>query len=140
MFNWFKKKNQDWQPDSSVVERRGDIVKRTKANDDSEEPITDDDTIELASIKYAILQDENLHCEVEVKIFNESSANCFGKLLVLLEHGEIMGLTLETLQMLNENNTKEIAQFVDQVLTHWQSESNKMIKPVIRPTEVFDKK
>jgi len=50
-----------------------------------------------------------------------------------------MGLTLETLQMLNENNTEEISQFVDQVLTHWQSESNKMIKPVIRPTEVFDK-
>ncbi len=113
MFNWLKKNNKKL----------------------SSEP-----EIELASIKYFIVQDENLHCEVEVNVFNELSANCFGKLLLLLEHGEIMGLTIETLQMLSETNREGATQFVDQALTHWQTESNRLIKPVIRPTEVFKEK
>lgn len=96
--------------------------------------------MELASIKYIISQDENLYCEVKVNVFNESLANCFGKLLLLLEHGEVMGFTIETLQALSENDREKTTQFVDQALIHWQTESNKLIKPVIRPTEVFKEK
>lgn len=119
MFNWFKKNN----------------IKVSHKSVPEHEPEG-----ELASIKYYITQDQNLICEIDIKIFNESSVHCFGKLLGLLERGEVMGVTIETLQILYEQEEVATTQFVDNVLTHWQMESNQTIQPIIKPTDVFKEK
>lgn len=116
MFNWFARKNKtSTSPPPSP-------------------------SSELASIKYSITLDQSLSCEIKINIFNELSANCFGKLLLLIEQGDLIVVTVEALQMLYENNVEEQTQFVDQVLTHWKTESDKIIQPFIKPTDVFKEK